>query len=126
MKKALFIAVSLLLMFCIAALTFVLYSNHNEKVAFDDLEIKNKQLVSGKQFSAEFKCDLKGKVLSTYDYYIEDGKVYLTLYANADGKTDFVLDSDGYTKIIIVSDTEIKKVVYVCGEKEDNISFNKK
>ena len=126
MKKALFIIISLLLMFGISALTFLLYVNNDEMLEFDEIVINDKQLVSGNQFSAQFKCELKGKILSKYDYYIEDDTVYLTLYANAAGKTDFVLDSDGYTKIIIVSDSEIKKVVYVCGDDEDNISFTKK
>ncbi len=126
MKKALFIIISLLLMLCIAALTFSLYTNHDETLKFDEIIIKDKKLVSGNQFSAKFKCELKGKILSKYDYYIEDNIVYLTLYANAAGKTEFVLDDDGYTKIIVVSDSEIKKVVYICGDDEDNISFTKK
>jgi hypothetical protein len=98
----------------------VYFRNGNEllllvdKSAFDYGQITTRGLTlySNGDFSGMFSSDLDGKQISDYDYVVENGNLYITLYRKASGAPTLNQDADGYVTVSISTGKKVEKVYY--------------
>ncbi len=123
MRRALVILISFLIMFGVGALTYNAYMNHEQKMEIGQLVSRNKTLTSDGKFTAQYRCELHGKQLSSYTYEVENGDLYITLYASSSERNLLEQDKDGYSDIEITTGQKIRTVYYRYKDKTTELTY---
>ena len=126
MRRALVILISFLIMFGIGALTYNAYMNHQQKMEIGQLVSRNKTLTSDGKFTAQYRCELHGKQVSSYTYEVEDNNLYITVYASSSEKNVMEQDKDGYADIEISTGKKIETVYYRYRDKTTELTYKQK
>ncbi len=126
MRRAILIVSALLMVFCVAAVTYSAYLNSEEELLYDDIKSRSISLSAGGYFEGEFASDVKGKELCGYDYEINGKTLYITVLATAGTKRELLPTNDaGYCKIRINVGTKVEKIYYRVGDDKDKLEFTK-
>ncbi len=97
-----------------------------QKLDNGQLDSKNLTLTGNTEFSGLFKCNVAGKKITEYTHVVEDGKLYLTMFAKDTQNAVLPEDSNGYTKVNISAGERITAVYYRFGESQYRLDYTKK
>ncbi len=126
MRRALIIAVSILLLVSISFGVYQYFYHKDIPIEYEDFESKQKYLYDDRYFEGKFKMKVEGQEIMSYDFYHKTDDIYITLYTNIDQGTPLKKDKDGYVTVKIDAGKEIDKVCYKCNDFEIILSVKDK
>ena len=124
MKRTLIIIGALLVGLCIVLGVAYAYEHDEEEILFKDLSTKSRYINSSGEFVGTFSSEKPGRLISGFEYEIEDDILYITAYHTA-GTAEALETKDGYAELRIPDCKKIKEVYYVADGEENKMTFNK-
>jgi len=101
------------------------YHYSQEEVKFDDLLTKYSYINSKGEFVGEFSTSRQGRLISDFEYRLNDKTLYITIFQTSGTKRAVETQTNEYVEIRIPNCKKVEKIIYVYGDKEENLSFNK-
>ncbi len=117
MRRAIIFLILLALMSCIAVAVYAAYNNHVQIAELNDLSSNSRVLDSNGNFSGRFKYNKEGLSIKSFDYFVIEDDLYITIYVAA-GLGNTETDEEGYTVIEIDDLPDIDKVYYKNEDKK--------
>lgn len=120
-------AVIFLILLAIAVgITFTIYSAycyHEEVLLHGDLLSKERRIDENGAFVGKFYCQKPGRVICDYEYVIEEGNLYITIFATAGDKKALEVDEEKYVTIRIENVGDVEKVYYRTSKKDNKLDL---
>ncbi len=123
MRRAIIIALTLVLGFAISFLVFSLYNNHEEVITYDDFIYDQIDVDGDGNFVGRFQIVKKTHRICGYKYETKDNVLYISLIATAGNKETLPVCEDGYVEIEFSTDSSVEKIVYKCGKSENELDW---
>lgn len=150
-RPAVLIILSFAFMFGVAAVVNKAYINGRDVLDYEEITLDS-CVYSGLEYELSAKCNLPGKYISDFDYYVEDKTLHVTFYATPiteefsdssdtssvvssapQGLEPVVKDSavmtfddNGYVTLEINVDKKPDKIVYAYGRYEKKLTVTDK
>jgi hypothetical protein len=106
----------------VSCATYFLFNNHEDVITYDDF-VYDELVADESGFHGKFQSvDIKKRICG-YDYEIKDGTLFLSIKATSGTKEVFEIDDDGYVTIEFQTEEVIEKVVYRCGNEENELDL---
>ena len=121
MRYTLIVLVLLLLFGGIAFATYTAYENDQDILEFEDMSCKERIMYTSGSFEGKFRCELKNRSISGYEYVIEDDCLYITVKVTAGGSKALPTDDEGYVSIKIEGLDDVENVYYRDGSDKDRL-----
>ena len=122
MRKALIVLLSFLVMFGVGACTYNAYMTTERALDLAHIGYRN-STVNGNNYSVQVRSKVFGRPISGFDYDMEDGRLFFTVYYRASQEDLMEIYKDEYVKIDIKADEPIDEVYYRFKGKETALSF---